>query len=73
MRNDDGPVFLSIRETAKTGIINEYSLRRFLAMGLLPGFFAGNKFMVNTALLYEQIADPDSPFNAGAGRREERT
>lgn len=64
MRNDDSPVFLSIRQTARTGIINEYSLRRFLAQGLLPGFFAGNKFMVNINLLTEQIADPHSYLNS---------
>ena len=41
------PVFLSIRETAKAGILTEYRLRCMEKAGELPCIYAGRKCLVN--------------------------
>lgn len=47
--------FRTIRQTAKTGLISEYLLRRMVAAGNCPGIYRGNKFMVNVTALDEQL------------------
>lgn len=49
------PKFLSIRETAKTGILPEFRLRIMEKEGKLPGFRSGVKFNVNYNVLVEQL------------------
>ena len=41
------PRMLTIRETAKTGILPETALRRLVKQGKIPGVYSGNKFIVN--------------------------
>ena len=48
--------FKTIRETAKTGLLSEYSLRLMCAQGTLPGFYVGNRFLVNVDALVEQLS-----------------
>lgn len=47
--------FLTIRQTAATGILSEHHLRLLEKQGRLPGVRSGNRFLVNTALLIEQL------------------
>ena len=53
--NENRPNFKTIRETAKTGILSEYTLRLMCAQGTLPGFYVGNRYMVNINALVEQL------------------
>ena len=48
-------MFMTIRETAKTGIISEYHLRIMERQGQLPGVRVGNRFKVNVGLLVDQL------------------
>lgn len=45
----------TIRQAAARGPYSEYTLRLMLRRNELPGFFAGNRFRVNYALLMEQV------------------
>lgn len=48
-------VFLSIRETAKTGLLPEHALRLLQRQGKLPGFMSGTRFYVNLPQLLRQL------------------
>lgn len=48
--------FKTIRETAREGILSEYSLRLMCAQGKLPGFYVGRRYMVNVNALVEQLS-----------------
>ena len=52
---DNLPMFMTIRETAKTGMISEHHLRLMEKQGRLPGLRVGNRFKVNVPLLVEQL------------------
>ena len=54
--NENRPNFKTIRETAREGILSEYSLRLLCAQGKLPGFFVGRRYMVNVDALIEQLS-----------------
>ena len=56
--------FLSIRETAKTGIISEHHLRQMVAQGQAPGFYVGSHFRVNVPMLIDKL-DEMSAVNGG--------
>ena len=47
------PKMLTIRETAKTGILPEYALRTLVKQGKIPGIQVGTKFLVN----YDRLCD----------------
>lgn len=47
--------FLTIRQTAATGVISQHFLRKIVAQGRCPGIWVGNRFMVNLPLLEEQL------------------
>ena len=47
--------FLTIRQTAKTKVLSEYTLRLMEKQGRLPGVRSGNRFLVNVPLLIEQL------------------
>lgn len=49
------PVFMTIRETAKIGMISEHHLRLMEKQGRLPGVRVGNRFKVNVQQLVEQL------------------
>ena len=50
-----GKTFMTIRETARTGILSEYTLRLMQKQGKIPCIMCGNKCMVNYPLLLEQL------------------
>ena len=56
--------FMTIRQTAKTGILPENRLRQMQHQGKLPGIYNGNKFLVNADLLL-QLLERESRVNAG--------
>ncbi len=47
--------FLTIRETAQTGILTEHSLRLLQKQGRIPHIMVGTKCLVNYPLLIEQL------------------
>ncbi len=49
------PKFLTIRETAKTGILPEAMLRIMVKQGRIPGIYSGRKFLVNYGMLIDQL------------------
>ena len=46
---------MTIRETARTGILPETALRRLAAENRLPALKVGNRLLVNFDLLVEQL------------------
>ena len=69
MANEFPNKFMSIRSVARTGLLPESVLRRFVVEGILPGFYTGRKYLINTDLLADMLRDPHSPFN-NQGRKE---
>jgi len=57
--------FLTIRQTAATGIMTEHYLRILVAQGKCPGIKSGNRFLVNVEALAEQL-DAESRQNCKA-------
>ena len=49
------PIFKTIRQTAATGLLSEHRLRLLVASGKCPGIYSGNRFLVNTTALAEQL------------------
>lgn len=49
------PKFMTIRETAATGILSEHHLRLMVKRNELPGIYAGTRFKVNYPLLVEKL------------------
>lgn len=49
------PRFLTIRQTAATGILSEHRIRIMVAQGACPGIQAGNRFLVNVTALAEML------------------
>lgn len=49
------PKFMTIRETAATGILSEHHLRLMAKRNELPGIYAGTRFKVNYSLLVEKL------------------
>ncbi len=52
------PRMLSVRETARTGILSEYALRLYIRQGKIPGVYSGRKFLVNYDRLVDWLNDP---------------
>ena len=53
--NGQIPTMLTIRETARTGILPETALRRLAAENRLPALKVGNRLLVNFDMLVEQL------------------
>ena len=47
--------FQSAREFARRGVKSEAAIRREISAGKVPGFYSGNRFVINSALYLEQI------------------
>ena len=47
--------FMTIRETAATGILSEHQLRLMKKQNQLPGIYTGNRFLVNYQMLVERL------------------
>ena len=56
--------FLTIRQTAETGILSEHHLRLLEKQRRLPGVRSGKRFLVNVPMLVEQL-DRESLAQAG--------
>ena len=54
---DRKPKMLTVRQTARTGILPEHVLRLLLKAGKLPAIFVGNKALINYDKLCEQLSD----------------
>ena len=55
MSQQTAPKFMTIRETAATGILSERHLRLMAKRGELPGIYVGTRFKVNYPLLVEKL------------------
>jgi len=53
------PTMLTVRETARTGILPEHALRLLLKAGKLPVIYVGKKAFINYEKLCEQLSDLD--------------
>ena len=49
--------FLTIRDTAKTGILSEHSLRLMQKQGKIPHIMCGTKCLINYPLLVEMLTE----------------
>lgn len=63
---DKQPKMLSIKETAKTGILPETALRTLVKQNKIPGIYVGTKFLVNYNALCEWLNNQ----TAGTSRPE---
>ena len=54
MKNRD---FQSAREFARRGVKSEAAIRREIAAGKVPGFYSGNRFVINCELYLNQIQE----------------
>lgn len=50
-------IFFTIRETAETGILAEYTLRLMKKQGKLPHIMCGRKCLINYPLLVEMLSE----------------
>lgn len=46
---------MTIRETAKTGIMREHTLRRLVKQGTIPHIKSGNRVLINYERLVEML------------------
>ena len=52
----NSPTFLAPAKAAKATQIPETHIRRMIKQGTCPGFYSGNRFMVNTEALVALLA-----------------
>lgn len=52
---DNIPRMLTIRQTAETGILSEFCLRRMVKENRVPHIMVGNKALINFTLLCQQL------------------
>ncbi|MBR5313104.1 MAG: hypothetical protein IKU40_09510 [Clostridia bacterium] len=58
------PQMLTIRETARTGILPEAALRTLVKQNKIPGVYVGCKFLVNYDRLCDWLNDPENHTTA---------
>ena len=63
--------FLTIRETAKLGIVSEKMLRRMVKRGECPGIYAGTRFLVNVPLLEKALEEMSLSCGRERGKEKE--
>ena len=51
------PHFATIRTTSEMGFITQHNLRLRVKQGKCPGYYAGNRFMVNVSALIELLEE----------------
>ena len=59
IENNTTSSFLSQKRAAQTTGISETFLRRLVKQGKIPGFYTGNRFMVNVPMLIELLNSPE--------------
>lgn len=64
MVEQNTPKFLTIRQTAATGILSEHHLRLMAKRNELPGIYAGTRFKVNYPLLVAKLNQDSMEVNA---------
>lgn len=47
--------FLTSRQAAKRGPLPEFRIRAMIKEGRVPGFYAGNRFLINYPLFLESL------------------
>ncbi len=47
--------YQTIREVAQSGLISEHYLRKMVCKGDCPGFYSGNRFLVNVDKLVQKL------------------
>jgi hypothetical protein len=52
---NDMVMFRTIRQTAANGLLNEHRLRQMHKESRLPGFYSGNRFMVDQIELEKML------------------
>lgn len=57
------PQMLTVRETARTGILPEHAIRLMLKQGKIPAIFVGKKALINFDLLCERLRNLGGDFN----------
>ena len=62
--------YLTIRETAKLGIVPEAMLRRMVKQGKCPGFYTGIKFLVNVPLLEKALEEMSMSCGRESGKEK---
>lgn len=65
------PTFLTIRQTAATGVLSEHHLRLMEKQGRLPGIRTGKTFRVNFEMLLAQLDKESAEFAHASGRAAE--
>lgn len=68
METNTQKIYLTIRETARTGILPEHCLRLMQKQGKLPCVMFGNKCMVNYPMLLKHLETESK--NAMQGNKE---
>lgn len=58
------PQMLTIRETARTGILPEAALRTLVKQNKIPGVYVGCKFLVNYDRLCDWLNNPENHTTA---------
>ena len=58
------PQMLTIRETARTGILPEAALRTLVKQNKSPGVYVGCKFLVNYDRLCDWLNNPENHTTA---------
>lgn len=53
------PHMMTIREVAKTGVLNEYTLRALVKQNKIPYVKANTKVLINFEYLCEMLSNPD--------------
>lgn len=57
----DGFIFMTVRETARSGLAPEHFIRQLVAQGKCPGVYSGTRFLVNVAQLREYLEAESRP------------
>ena len=58
------PQMLTIRETARTGILPEAALRTLVKQNKIPGIYVGTKFLVKYSRLCDWLNAPANQNNS---------
>lgn len=58
--------FKTIRQTAATGLLSEFQLRKMVAQGICPGIWSGNRFLINVEQLVALLNKMSTPTEESA-------
>ena len=52
---ENKPVFMTIKEVSRTGIIREYTLRQMVKQGKVPCIYSGKRCLINFPRFLEML------------------